>query len=134
MKDSAFERARRVQAEAARLGFDWPTLQGVAEKIVEEAAELQSCVAGNPARAAVAEEMGDLLFVLVNLARRLELVPEQALHAACEKFERRFAFITTQLAERGLAPEQAGLDELERLWQLAKRIEDSGTGKLPEPL
>ena len=131
---TAFERARELQAHAAQLGFDWPTLPGIAEKILEEAAELQASVNDPPAERAVAEEMGDLLFVLVNLARRLQLAPEQVLHAACDKFERRFAFITAQLAQRGIVPEQAGLDELERLWQLAKQAEGADTGKLPKPL
>lgn len=133
-EQTALARALALQADAARLGFDWPTLGGILGKIMEEAAELGQAIDGSAGDAAIAEELGDLLFVLVNLARRLELAPEHVLHAACDKFERRFAFVRAELAQRGVAPEEAGLDELERLWQLAKQAEEGRAGRLPKPL
>ena len=105
------------------MGFDWPTLEGMLEKVDEELDELRGALRVGPADDAVREELGDILFVLVNLARRLDVTPENVLAAACDKFERRFGYVRDALAQRGLRPEQVGLDEMETLWLEAKQIE-----------
>ncbi|MGH8457892.1 MAG: MazG nucleotide pyrophosphohydrolase domain-containing protein, partial [Nevskiales bacterium] len=89
----------------------------------EELSELRDALRTGLADDAVREELGDILFVLINLARRLNLSPESVLEAACGKFERRFAHVCDALAQRGLRPEQADLDTLEALWLEAKQIE-----------
>lgn len=122
MSDS-FRRAYQLQAEAAAVGFDWPKLEGILDKTGEELAELREALKAGTSDNAVREELGDLLFVLVNLARRLNVAPDTALASACDKFERRFAHVRNTLAERGLQPEDVDLDALENLWQQAKRIE-----------
>ncbi len=112
----SLKRAQKLQARAARVGFDWPTLDGVMEKVGEEYAEVtQALAAGNADW--VAEEIGDLLFSLVNLARKLDVDAETALSAASNKFERRFRDMeaTTDAPLSGQS-----LDALEALWQQAK--------------
>lgn len=118
----ALLRAVKLQNRAARVGFDWPEEAGVLDKIAEELGELAEARAGGDA-AHSAEEFGDLLFVLANLARRWKIDPEAALRAANAKFIRRFRAIEVGLAERGLTPEAASLDEMEALWQAAKVAE-----------
>ena len=118
----ALLRAEKLQKRAARVGFDWPDVAPVYGKVAEELDELRAAAAGGePAR--VADEVGDLLFAVVNLARHLGVDPEGALRGSSAKFERRFRSIETELARRGLSPDQAGLDEMERLWQAAKADE-----------
>jgi MazG family protein len=111
--------ANEMQARAASLGYDWPDLEGVIDKVAEEATELLG--AENAAHRA--EEYGDLLFVLVNLARKLDIDPEAALRAASRKFARRFAGVERLAAERQLQLKAMGLDELDELWQEIKREE-----------
>ena len=123
MSVSSFKRAHDLQARAAAAGFDWPQIGGMLEKIDEELAELRQALHARDTDTAVSEELGDILFVLVNLARRLALEPESVLHTACDKFERRFTHVRAELAKRGLHPEQAGLDVMEALWNEAKRLE-----------
>jgi uncharacterized protein YabN with tetrapyrrole methylase and pyrophosphatase domain len=120
---SSLERARKLQAEAAMVGFDWPALHGMLDKLDEELAELRQALSASGSEAAAEEELGDILFVLVNLARRLGLVPETILQQACDKFERRFAHVRAALAQRGQRPGEAGLDVMEALWNEAKQIE-----------
>ncbi|MFC1762925.1 nucleoside triphosphate pyrophosphohydrolase [Planctomycetota bacterium] len=116
----ALHRAYKVQKKAAKVGFDWPDVQGVIDKVREELAEVEQAMAeGN--REAVMEEVGDLLFAVTNLSRFLGHFPEDALHQTVRKFEHRFAKIEAWLAERGQGPADATLDELEALWQRAKR-------------
>ena len=115
-------RAVKLQKRAARVGFDWPSTDEVIAKIAEEAAEL------NEARetltpAEVAEEFGDLLFVMANLARHLEVDPEAALRAANAKFTRRFQRIEDWLSEQGRTPAQSDLAEMDALWNRAKAEE-----------
>lgn len=116
----ALHRARRVSEKAAGVGFDWDRAEAVLEKVDEELSELRAAVARGD-RDGAAEELGDLLFALVNLGRHLGVDAEQALHGTVEKFLRRFARIEAALAGRGLRPDQVGPEELEALWQAAKR-------------
>jgi MazG family protein len=111
--------ANEMQARAASLGYDWPDLEGVIDKVAEEATELLQ--ADEPAHRA--EEYGDLLFVLVNLARKLDIDPEAALRAASHKFARRFAGVERLADERQVRLKALGLDELDELWQEVKRAE-----------
>ena len=119
----ALTRAIKLQNKAAKVGFDWPSLAPVFDKLNEEIAELQAAIAESrdkPDRAAIAEEFGDLLFVVANVARHLELDPEAALRAANEKFSRRFRYIEAQLAAQGRTPAQSDLAEMDALWDEAK--------------
>ncbi|HXP32101.1 MAG TPA: nucleoside triphosphate pyrophosphohydrolase [Stellaceae bacterium] len=119
----ALTRAAKLQRRAARVGFDWPDVAPVFDKIAEEIGELQAELAAGAAPARIEDEVGDLLFAVVNLARRLDADPEQALRGACRKFERRFRRIEERLAARGLTPDAAGLDAMEAEWQAAKAEE-----------
>jgi ATP diphosphatase len=118
----ALMRAAKLQRRAARVGFDWPEIGQVVAKVAEEAAELAEARdrLGPEARA---EEMGDLLFVMANLARHLDVDPEAALRAANAKFERRFAAVEDALAARGRTPRDSDLAEMDALWDAAKAAE-----------
>jgi ATP diphosphatase len=120
----ALTRAVKLQRRAARVGFDWPSTGEVMAKLVEEAAELAEAEGQSPDR--VEEEFGDLLFVLANLARHLQVDPEAALRRANAKFARRFARIEDWLAEQGRAPAQSDLAEMDALWNRAKAEEKRG--------
>lgn len=116
----ALTRARRIQGKAAAVGFDWGDIAPVWDKVHEELAELRTaCEAANAAD--IEEEFGDLLFSLVNLGRFLQLSPEEALRKAIAKFERRFHTIEQELAQRGLRPEQASLEEMDAIWNRLRR-------------
>ena len=116
----ALMRAEKLQKRAARVGFDWPEIGQVIDKIAEEARELAEARETLP-QEKIAEEMGDLLFVMANLARHLKVDPEVALRGANAKFLRRFAYIERALEGRGTAPESSTLDEMDALWDAAKR-------------
>jgi ATP diphosphatase len=118
----ALTRAVKLQKRAARVGFDWPSTDEVVAKIAEEAAELVEA-RERLTEAEVAEEFGDLLFVMANLARHLEVDPEAALRAANAKFTRRFGRIEDWLAEAGKAPSDSDLAEMDTLWNRAKAEE-----------
>jgi len=115
----ALMRAEKLQKRAARVGFDWPQIGMVVDKIAEEARELAEARDTLP-QDKIAEEMGDLLFVMANLARHLKVDPETALRAANAKFIRRFADIEATLAMQGKRPEDSGLTEMDMLWNAAK--------------
>ena len=115
----ALTRAVKLQNRAARVGFDWPETSQVIDKIAEEARELAE--AADPDH--IAEEFGDLLFVVANLARHLKLDPEAALRSANAKFSRRFAAIEARLAAFGKTPEQSDLAEMDALWDAVKAAE-----------
>jgi ATP diphosphatase len=118
----ALVRAAKLTARAARVGFDWPDAKAVLDKLDEEVAELRAEVAeAEPAR--LADEVGDLLFVLANLARKLDLDPETCLRQANRKFTRRFREVERRLAIDGKAPADATLDEMEAHWKSAKALE-----------
>ena len=118
----ALMRSLKLQNRAVRAGFDWP---GIDDKIDEELGELRAEVTGgaddDPDR--IEDEMGDLLFTVVNLARRLNVDPETALRRCNAKFERRFRFMEDGLAAEGTPIQSVGLEQMERHWQRAKRAE-----------
>jgi ATP diphosphatase len=116
----ALMRALKLQNRAARVGFDWPDVAQVVDKIAEEAAELVEARDRLGAQE-LAEEYGDMLFVIVNLGRHLGLDPEAALRGANDKFTRRFAYIEAALAARGKHPRESTLEEMDALWNEAKR-------------
>ena len=120
----ALARALRLQENAASVGFDWNDARAVLAKIREEADEIESALAlGQGKRDRLAEEIGDLMFAVVNLARHAGADPETALRAANAKFERRFAAIERALAARGKSPRQSTLTEMDALWDAAKAAE-----------
>ncbi|MEM9852304.1 MAG: nucleoside triphosphate pyrophosphohydrolase [Pseudomonadota bacterium] len=114
-------RAVKLQKRAARVGFDWPKIDQVVDKIAEEAGELAATRDAPKARQV--EEFGDLMFVMANLARWLDIDPEDALRGANRKFERRFAHIEDALAAQGRSPAQSTLEEMDALWDAAKEQE-----------
>jgi len=121
----ALTRAVKLQKRAARVGFDWPDMGQVIDKIAEEAAELHEAVgAADPAH--IAEEYGDLAFVMANLARHLELDPEEVLRAANRKFIRRFKAVEAELRAIGKEPETSDLEEMDRLWDEVKARDKKG--------
>lgn len=118
----ALTRAIKLQNRAARVGFDWPETMQVLDKLVEEAQELRDAQQDDDQ----VEEFGDLLFVMANLARHLNIDPEKALRSANEKFTRRFQFIETELASQGRGPQDSTLEEMDALWDAAKARERLG--------
>jgi tetrapyrrole methylase family protein/MazG family protein/ATP diphosphatase len=115
----ALTRATKLSRRAARVGFVWPDIQAILAKLREEVAELEAEVAaGDTAKAR--EELGDVLFVCANIARELDVDPEDALRETNAKFTRRFGYIERALAERGSSPEQSNLEEMDALWNEAK--------------
>lgn len=115
----ALMRAMKVQEKAARVGFDWPEVKGAVEKFKEEVDELSRAVD----EAEIKEEIGDIFFALVNVARMKNVDPEEALQACNDKFTRRFNYIEEQLKKRGKKFADMTLEELDRMWEQAK---DSG--------
>lgn len=112
-------RARKLQKRAARVGFDWPDASGVFGKVDEELAELREAVAAGDT-AHVEEELGDLLFVIANLSRHLDVDPEQALRGAASKFERRFGQVEQDVKAAGGDWSRHSLDSLDAFWNKAK--------------
>lgn len=111
----ALMRAEKLQEKAARVGFDWPVIDGVLDKVREEIDELAEATGDE-----VEEELGDLLFALVNLARFKAVDPEKALQAANDKFYRRFRYIEDKINDTGRQLEQSSLQEMDRYWDEAK--------------
>lgn len=123
----ALTRAVKLQKRAARVGFDWPSTEEVLDKIIEESRELVEARSSlGPEE--IAEEFGDLLFVMANLARHLNIDPEAALRATNTKFTRRFRYIEAALAARGKQPAESTLAEMDVLWNDAKAVERSAKG------
>jgi MazG family protein len=137
-KMPALQEAHKISSKAAHVGFDWSEVQGLFEKLAEETRELQEHLENLPAggshssrkpeipvevREHVEGEVGDLFFVLVNIARFLSVDPESALRKTNRKFRRRFGWVEEQLREQGRTLEQATLEEMEALWQQAKTLE-----------
>jgi MazG family protein len=115
----ALMQAQQLQKQAATLGFDWPDVDGARDKLHEELAELDQAIAqADPA--AIEDELGDCLFALVNVARKLNIQSESAVLGTVHKFRRRFAYIEDRLAEQGKTPEQSTLSEMDALWDAAK--------------
>ena len=119
----ALTRAEKLQRRAARVGFEWPQPAQVLDKIAEETAEVRAALEQKAPRDSIAEEIGDLLFAVVNLARHLEIDSETALRAANRKFERRFRRVEEILAGQGKEPAGSTLDEMEAAWVQAKHDE-----------
>ena len=115
----ALTRAVKLQNRAARVGFDWPSTDEVLDKLVEETREVVEA-RDTLTPEALAEEVGDLIFVMANIARHLKVDPEAALRAANAKFSRRFARIEDWLAEAGKTPAESDLEEMDALWNRAK--------------
>ena len=142
-KMPALLEAHKLSSRAAHVGFDWPEIEGLFEKLAEETSELREELKAVPVkgrsgtgiagsgkqqvspelRARIEEEVGDLFFVLVNIARYLSLDPESALKKTNRKFKRRFQWMEERLRANGRGPQQASMDELEELWQRAKQQE-----------
>ncbi|NTB97803.1 nucleoside triphosphate pyrophosphohydrolase [Agrobacterium tumefaciens] len=120
----ALTEALKLQEQAARAGFDWSNPAPILDKIEEEIAELREALAeGKPEK--VSDELGDLIFALVNIGRHVKADPEDALRGTNTKFRRRFNHIETSLTQNGETLEEASLERMEDLWQAAKRIERS---------
>jgi tetrapyrrole methylase family protein/MazG family protein/ATP diphosphatase len=118
----ALARAQKLGSRAGKVGFDWPGPDGSLAKVREEVEEIAEAVAAGDATAA-RHEIGDLLFAVVNLARKLDVDAETALRDASAKFTRRFGFIEDRLAARGKTPRESDLAEMDALWDDAKRAE-----------
>ena len=118
----ALHRAHRLTKKAATVGFDWPDPPSVFGKIREELDELEEAVATG-SRDRIEDELGDLIFALANLGRKLDIPPEDALRRTLSKFERRFRHVEDRLAEQGRKPHEATLDEMDELWREAKSFE-----------
>lgn len=113
-------RCDKIQAKAAKTGFEWPDVHAALDKVDEETRELRAAVASGDTEA-IGDELGDLLFAAVKVARFAGIDPEQAAHAACEKFIRRFSAMETAAANDGTALEQCTLEQMLTLWQQAKQ-------------
>jgi len=147
--------AHKISSRAARVGFDWTNIEGLFEKLAEETTELREelhkekatghdsppgkgiASSGKPQLSLdlherLEDEVGDMLFVLVNIARFLALDPESALRKTNRKFRRRFQWMEHRLRERGRGPEQANMSELEELWQKSKTEEAKPEGSKRE--
>ena len=137
-KMPALMEAQKISSKAAHVGFDWQSIDGLFEKLAEETEELRENLRAAPAealesknsaklpqrlRARLEDEVGDLFFVLVNIARHLSVDPESALRRTNRKFRQRFGWLEEQLHKQGLQPEEATMDQMEELWQQAKTLE-----------
>lgn len=116
----ALWRCDKIQAKAAKTGFEWPDVHAALDKVDEETRELRAAVVSGDTEA-IGDELGDLLFAAVKVARFAGIDPEQAAHAACEKFIRRFSAMETAAANDGTALEQCTLEQMLTLWQQAKQ-------------
>lgn len=116
---SGLMQAQDLQKQAAKVGFDWPEVSGAQAKLHEEIAELEQAIyTEDPA--AISDELGDCLFALVNIARKLNIQSETAILGTVHKFKSRFAYIEDELAKRNTTPEQSSLAEMDLLWEEAK--------------
>ncbi len=119
----AIHEAHQISSRAARAGFDWPDVEGIFDKLQEEVLELKAVISSGGdegRRERLEDEIGDMLFVIVNIARYLKIDSESALKRANRKFKLRFQYMESELAKQGKSVEQTSLDEMEALWQKAK--------------
>jgi len=138
-KMPALMEAHKISSKAAHVGFDWPVIEGLFEKLAEETQELQANIKELPSgalgkrsngqvseelRSRIEDEVGDLFFVLVNIARYLSVDAESALRKTNRKFRRRFGWLEEQLQKQGRKPEESTLEQMEELWQQAKALEE----------
>ncbi len=121
----ALQRAERIGDKASRVGFDWPDAAGVLRKVDEERAELTEAIAGGE-RERIEAELGDLLLAAANLARKLDVEPEQALSRALDRFEGRFRAVEAAVRRDGLAMQTLDAAELDRRWEAAKQARATG--------
>lgn len=119
----ALTRALKLQKRAAKVGFDWDSPEPVFAKLDEEIGEFKSAIAEGADREKLADELGDILFVCANLARQFDIEPEEALRGTNRKFERRFRHIEHSLSQQNKRPEDATLEEMDALWNDAKKQE-----------
>lgn len=119
----ALSRALKLQKRAASVGFDWRDQAPILDKLSEEIGELKEAIAAGAPKAKLADELGDILFVCANMARRLGVDPEEALRGTNAKFVRRFRHIETAMAAKGRKPGEASLEEMDAAWDEAKRLE-----------
>jgi ATP diphosphatase len=119
--------SQEMQERAANIGYDWPSIEGVLDKVIEETEELREAAQEGAASGAWAEELGDLLFVLVNVARKRGVEAEAALRAANAKFRRRFGRVESMVAARGVALRDLDFAALDELWDAAKAEERTAT-------
>ena len=122
----ALTRANKLGKRAAQVGFEWPDVAGALDKLDEELGELRAGArrAGR-AQARIADELGDVLFCVVNVCRYLQVDPETALRGANAKFERRFGYVEQRLREQGRSTGEATLEEMDRLWDEGKSCRKS---------
>ena len=118
----AIHEAHQISSRAARVGFDWRDVEGIFDKLQEEVQELKEVLSGDDERhrERLEDEIGDMLFVIVNIARYLKIDSESALKRANRKFKSRFQYMETELSNQGKTLEEASLEEMEALWQKAK--------------
>jgi len=121
--NSAIYRARQIQQHAAEFGFDWPDINPVFDKLEEELAELKQAFATGD-KDAISDELGDLMFVCVNLARHARVNAEMSLRQTNRKFQRRFAYVQQQMSAAGIEMDQRQLEQMERFWQESKNQVD----------
>ena len=121
--NSAIYRARQIQQEAAKSGFDWPDIEPVFAKLEEELQELKQAFSTGD-KDAISDELGDLMFVCVNLARHARVNAEMSLRRTNQKFQRRFAYVQQQMQAAGIEMNQRELEQMERFWQESKPIVD----------
>lgn len=117
--------AYRLQSKAAEVGFDWKKIEPVFEKVEEELSELRENFSkGDFDR--LAQELGDLLFAVINLARKMSVDPEHALRRAIDRFKRRFRYVEEKLSRDGRSLKEASLEKMDALWEEAKKMETEG--------
>lgn len=117
-------RAQQISTRVARSGFEWENTRAVIEKLNEEIGELEAAIAQNEIKQSsenIAEEIGDMLFTVVNIARHLQIDSEFALHKMCDKFEKRWRFVENALSEKGKSAKESNIEELESMWQKSKK-------------
>jgi MazG family protein len=117
----ALTRASKLGKRAAQVGFEWPDILGALDKVREEIDELRHEIRSDASTVSVEQEIGDVLFSVVNVSRYLKVDPERALRGTNSKFERRFRFVEDELRGKGRTPQQATLEEMDVLWDEAKR-------------
>ncbi|HYG66333.1 MAG TPA: MazG nucleotide pyrophosphohydrolase domain-containing protein, partial [Anaeromyxobacteraceae bacterium] len=128
----ALARADRLTEKASRIGFDWPDAGGARRKVDEELGELDAAIASGD-RAEVEHELGDVLFALANLGRKLGIPPEEALRGTVGRFVDRFHHVEAELARRGVPHGEATLEQMDALWDEAKRLERQAKSHLGTP-
>ena len=112
-----------MQMDAAKVGFDWPTVDGVIDKVLEEVGEVKEACESNAKDEEIRSELGDLLFAVINVCRVMNFHPNDALNAANRKFTRRFDCMCEGLVKSGKGISDASLEEMERMWEWAKTLE-----------